>query len=105
MATESILIGQQGGACYALTNSGQVRSAPNTFRDLSRDLSISLLYSSPCYGPQYVALFDVIARDAKYSTSHNGASIVHINGVRICQVTRPLFHHYLLKYYLLPWLN
>ena len=55
------------------------------FRDLSQDMSVSLLFSSKQYGPQLIDAYQEVANTARYRRHKNGACTVYINGMKIYQ--------------------
>ena len=70
-----------------------MRSFPETldlfvlfhFRDLSRDMSYSLFFSSHKYGPHFIDQYEEVANNATYKKSRDGAITVYINGLKIHQ--------------------
>ena len=60
----------------------------NTFRDLSKDNSVTLLFSSSAYGPHLVNEYERIAGASKFHYLPGGAVSVYINGVKIKQSAR-----------------
>lgn len=72
-------------ASYTVTPSGLSILTNPSFSDLSKDMSVTLLFSSSGYGPHLMTQYDDVAQASRYRYHRNGAVTVVINGVRIHQ--------------------
>lgn len=70
---------------YTLTPFGLKAKPDCVFSDLSKDMSVTLLFSSSGYGPHLMAQCDEVTQASRYRYHRNGAVTVIINGVRIHQ--------------------
>lgn len=72
-------------ASYTVTPAGLSIQPNASFSDLSKDMSVTLLFSSSGYGPHLMTQYDDVAQASRYRFHRNGAVTVVINGVRIHQ--------------------
>ncbi len=75
------LKGRRKTACKCLT-------LAECFRDLTQDMSVSLLFSSHKYGPHFIEAYQQVANSATYKKHRNGATSVYINNMKIYQYPR-----------------
>lgn len=74
--------------CDLLPDTGLVYAHNPEFSDLTRDMSVSLLFSATGYGPHMISFYEDVAKKSKYVFHKNGAVSVHVNGVKIYQNKR-----------------
>ena len=77
------------GLCFKVDSQGYIMTGNfEEFRDLSKDNSVTLLFSSSAYGPHLVPEYERIARASKFHYLSAGAVSVYINGIKIKQSAR-----------------
>ena len=86
MVTENITFAM-GDQCYNMSPCG-LEASVDIFPDLSKDMSVNLLFSSSGYGPSLIPNFSEVAKGAKYTFHKRGGVTVLINGMRIFQNSR-----------------
>ncbi len=86
MSTDSITI-CSGSTTINLSPQG-LQPCKVEFPDMSKDNSVSLLFSSSAYGPNLIPVCYEIAQNATYTYHKRGGITVLINGMRIFQNSR-----------------
>ncbi len=86
MTTNNIFI-TSGEEKYDMNSHG-IFTDNTEYRDLSKDMSVSLLFASASYGPHYIPTYNDIAQNATYTYHKRGGTTVLINGMRIYQNSR-----------------
>ena len=76
-----------GSNCYAVSKEAPnaLQPAHPNFSDMTSDKSVSILFSSPGYGPTHVPECESIVKNARYLFNKNGAISVIINNVKVFQ--------------------
>ena len=76
-----------GPHTYVMTRDGVQNGHPH-FSDMSKDSTVTLLFSSSGYGPEVIPQCEDVVRSSKYMTNPNGTVVMFINKVRIAQDAR-----------------
>ena len=74
-----------GVPCFLLSPSHGLMQTTHTFQDLSRDMSVTVLFTSRGYGPHLVELLEALVRNAHYDYHEDGSVTVEINKCLIKQ--------------------
>ena len=83
MTSDSFLFAS-GSSCFELVPAG-LKVAEPEFTDLTKDTSVTLLFSASGYGPHLVEEYERIAQRSKYRYHGDGSISIHTNGVKIYQ--------------------
>lgn len=83
MTSDSFLFAS-GPLCFELVPAG-LKVAEHDFTDLSKDTSVTLLFSASGYGPHLVEEYERIAERSKYRYHDDGGVTIYTNGVKIYQ--------------------
>lgn len=73
-----------GSAAFELVAAGLKIAEPH-FMDLSKDTSVSLLFSASGYGPHLVKQYEEMTEKSRYKYLNDGGLVVYINGAKIHQ--------------------
>ena len=76
-----------GDTCYEYVfgRSDNIQITHPNFQDLSKDMTVTLLFSSSQYGPHFIEQYNEVASQAKYMTLDNGGFLVFVNETCIQQ--------------------
>jgi len=86
MTTGNIYFGTGGQTYHMSSTSLTLKNI--CYPDLSKDMSVSLLYSSSGYGPALIPQLCEVAAAASYKFHQRGGITVRINGMKIFQSSR-----------------
>lgn len=84
LSAESIVFAS-GMSCYELSPGDGLTQKSHKFQDLSRDMSVTVLFTSRGYGPHLVELLEALVHNAHYDYSDDGSVKVEINKCLIKQ--------------------